>query len=108
MVIVADNLTQSSGRQIWVPDQGVLVPPNSGVSSMLQSQPAVRALRVELRRHEPLLERLQMPAASLDEDTQVTNGLETSPGQQLWINTQGALEGKRGSCWRQAVIQTSC
>lgn len=33
----------------------------------------------------------------LDEDTQVTSGLETSPGQQLWINTQGVLEGRRGA-----------
>lgn len=34
-----------------------------------------------------------MPAAPLDEDTQVTSGLENSPGQLLWINAQGVLEG---------------
>lgn len=68
----------------------------------------VTALHMELPWHELLLERLQMPAVPLDEGTQVTSGLETSPGQQLWINTEGVLERRRGSCWRQAVTQTSC
>lgn len=98
MVIIEDNLTQSSGRWIRVPDQGVLVLPSSGMPRMLQSQPARTALRVEPPRHQPSRERLQMQAAPLDEDTQVMSGLETSPGQQFWINTQGGLEGRRGSC----------
>lgn len=68
------------------------------VQHTLQSQAVVTALHMELPRHELLLERLQMPAVPLDEDTQVTSGLETSPGQQLWINTEGVLEGRRGSC----------
>lgn len=74
------------------------MPPSSAVPSVLQSLPAVRALSVEVPQHEPWLEQIQMSAASLDEDTQVTSGLETSPGHQLWINTQGVLEGRRGSC----------
>lgn len=33
MVSIVNNMTQSSGRWIWVPDQGALVPPSSGMSS---------------------------------------------------------------------------
>lgn len=53
-----------------------------------------------------------MPAAPLDEDTQVTSGLENSPGQLLWINTQGVLEGggellKTGSYLNQLLTCSS-
>lgn len=108
MVTFVDNLAQSSGSWIWTSDQGALVSPSSGVPSTLQSLPVARALNVEVLQRVPWLEQIQMSAAPLDEDTQVTSGLETSPGQQLCINTHRVLEGRRGSCWRQAVIQTSC
>lgn len=69
-----------------VPGAAVCLPARSGASRPGEpacGAPTARALQASL----------QMPAAPLDEDTQVTSGLENSPGQLLWINAQGVLEG---------------
>lgn len=82
-----DNLTQSTGKRTWAGTR----------ASRFPCQCAPEPAGHGATHHEPLLEWLQVPAAPLDEDTQVTSGLENSPGQLLWINTQGVLEGGGGA-----------